>query len=33
MLLTRIPVVRRKYYANVKTFPAGRLKKLVEHIE
>jgi len=33
MLLTRIPVVRRKYYANVKTFPAGRLKKLVEHVE
>ncbi|MDO9088465.1 MAG: NAD(P)H-dependent oxidoreductase [Anaerolineaceae bacterium] len=33
MLLTRIPAVRRKYYANVKTFPAGRLKKLVEHVE
>ncbi len=33
MLLTRISAVRKKYYANVKTFPAGRLKKLVEHIE
>ncbi len=33
MLLTRIPVVRRKYYANVKTFPARRLKKLIEHVD
>jgi len=33
MMLTRIPAIRRKYYAKVKTFPARRLKKLVEHIE
>lgn len=33
MMLTRIPPIRRKYYAKVKTFPARRLKKLVEHIE
>jgi multimeric flavodoxin WrbA len=32
MLLTIIPGVRKKYYANVKNFPSGRLKKLVEHV-
>jgi multimeric flavodoxin WrbA len=30
MLLTRIPGVRKKYYANVKAFPSGRLRKLIE---
>jgi multimeric flavodoxin WrbA len=33
MLLTRIPAVRRKYYANVKSFPSGRLKKLIEQVD
>jgi multimeric flavodoxin WrbA len=33
MLLTGVPSIRRKYYANVKTFPSGRLKKLIEHID
>ncbi len=33
MLLTRIPVVRKKYYANVKAFPSGRLKKLIAHVD
>jgi multimeric flavodoxin WrbA len=33
MLLTRIPAIRKKYYANVKTFPSGRLKKLIEHVD
>jgi multimeric flavodoxin WrbA len=33
MLLTRIPGVRKKYYANVKAFPSGRLKKLIEHVD
>ena len=33
MLLTRIPGIREKYYANVRTFPAGRLKKLIEHVD
>ena len=33
MLLTGIPGIRKKYYANVKTFPAGRLKKLIEHVD
>ncbi|NTW44666.1 MAG: flavodoxin family protein [Anaerolineaceae bacterium] len=33
MLLTRIPVVRKKYYANVKAFPSGRLKKIIEHVD
>jgi multimeric flavodoxin WrbA len=33
MLLTRIPGVRRKYYANVKSFPSGRLKQLIEHVD
>jgi len=33
MLLTRIPGVRKKYYANVKAFPAGRLKKLIERVD
>ena len=33
MLLTKIPGVRNKYYANVKTFPSGRLKKLIEHVD
>jgi multimeric flavodoxin WrbA len=32
MLLTSIPAVRKKYYANVKAFPSGRLKKLIEHV-
>ncbi|HZK61175.1 MAG TPA: NAD(P)H-dependent oxidoreductase, partial [Anaerovoracaceae bacterium] len=32
MLLTKIPRLRKKYYANVKNFPSGRLKKLVEHV-
>jgi hypothetical protein len=30
MLLTRIPGVRKECYANVKTFPARRLKGLIE---
>jgi multimeric flavodoxin WrbA len=30
-LLTRIPAVRKKYYASLKTFPSGRLKSIVEH--
>jgi multimeric flavodoxin WrbA len=30
-LLTRMPAVRKKYYANLKTFPSGRLKSIVEH--
>ena len=33
MLLTRMPGVRKKYYANVKAFPSGRLKKLIEHVD
>ena len=33
MLLTKIPGVRKKYYANVKAFPSGRLKKLIEHVD
>jgi len=33
MLLTRIPSVRQKYYANVKVFPSGRLKKLIEYVD
>ncbi|MHC1724402.1 MAG: NAD(P)H-dependent oxidoreductase [Aminipila sp.] len=33
MLLTRIPAIREKYYANVKTFPSKRLKQLIEHID
>jgi multimeric flavodoxin WrbA len=33
MLLTRIPAIRKKYYANVKTFPSGRLRKLIEHVD
>ena len=33
MLLTKIPVVRKKYYANVKAFPSGRLKKLIAHVD
>jgi multimeric flavodoxin WrbA len=33
MLMTRIPIVRKKYYANLKTFPSGRLKKLIEHVD
>jgi multimeric flavodoxin WrbA len=33
MLLTRIPCIRKKYYANVKTFPSGRLKNLIEHVD
>jgi len=33
MLLTRIPAIRKKYYANVKSFPSGRLKKLIEHVD
>jgi multimeric flavodoxin WrbA len=32
MLLTRLPSVRKKYYAKVKTFPSDRLKKLIEHV-
>jgi multimeric flavodoxin WrbA len=32
MLLTRIPAIRKKYYANVKTFPSARLKKLIEQV-
>jgi multimeric flavodoxin WrbA len=33
MLLTWIPGVRKKYYANVKDFPSGRLKKLIERVD
>jgi multimeric flavodoxin WrbA len=33
MLLTRIPCVRKKYYTNLKAFPSGRLKKLIEHVD
>jgi multimeric flavodoxin WrbA len=33
MLLTRIPAIKKKYYANVKTFPSGRLNKLIEHVD
>jgi multimeric flavodoxin WrbA len=33
MLLTRIPGIRKKYYANVKTFPTARLKKLIERAD
>jgi hypothetical protein len=33
MLLTWIPYVRKKYYANLKAFPSGRLKKLIEHVD
>lgn len=33
MLLTRIPGLRKKYYANVKIFPAGRLKRLIERAD
>ena len=33
MLLTRIPAIRKKYYANVKSFPSGRLKKLIDHVD
>jgi multimeric flavodoxin WrbA len=33
MLLTKIPGVRKKYYANVMAFPSGRLKKLIEHVD
>jgi len=33
MLLTRIPGVRKKYYANVKTFPSKRLRKLIERVD
>jgi multimeric flavodoxin WrbA len=33
MLLTRIPGVKKKYYANVKTFPARRLKGLIERVD
>jgi hypothetical protein len=29
-LLTMIPGVRKKYYANVKAVPSGRLRKLIE---
>ncbi len=32
MLLTLIPAFRNKYYANVKSFPAGRLKKMIERV-
>jgi len=34
MLLTKIPGVRKKYYANLKTFPSEMgLKKLVERAD
>jgi len=33
MLLTRIPGIRKKYYANVKTSPSVRLKKLIERLD
>jgi multimeric flavodoxin WrbA len=33
MLLTKIPVVRKKYYTYVKSFPSGRLKQLIEHVD
>jgi multimeric flavodoxin WrbA len=33
MLLTRIRGIRKKYYANIKTFPAKRLKGLIKHTD
>ena len=33
MLLTRVPGVRKKYYANIGKFPAGRLKRLIERAD
>jgi len=32
MLLTRIPPIRKKYYANIKAFPSKRLGRFIERI-
>jgi len=33
MLLTKIPGIKKEYYANIKSFPSGRLKKLIERVD